>query len=276
MRNLIRLIQQYHLIILFLVLEFFAFLILVTHNPYQRSEFTSFALSITGSLFEKIEKVHNYLNLAKNNERLARENAQLKNSLLLSFKSNQITYKELRDSVLQRNWTFIDCNIIFNSTNKQQNILIVDRGTKHGVTQEMGIMTEKGVIGIIQTASLNYSNALSLLNTQVSISAKLKKTNHVGILRWDGSSTKYCYLYDLPNHLTINNGDTIVTSGYSTLFPPGVPIGFVEDFDSGENPNFFRIKVHLFEDFGSLSTAYIVKNHFKTEIEKLKINPTND
>ncbi len=270
MRTLIRLLQAYHMFIIFLALETFAFLMLINHNPYQKSKFTNAALSITGEILQKIEKVKNYFYLAKINQRLVHENAQLKNSLISSLKSNRITAKDLSDLVFEKHWTFIDCNIVFNSTNKQQNILIIDRGAKHGVVSEAGIVTEKGVIGIVRNVSANYSNALSLLNSQVTISARLRKSKHFGILKWDGRSPKYCYMFDLPTHINIENGDTIETSGYSSIFPAGIPIGIVEDFDKSNDPNFLKVKVKLLEEFGALSHAYIVINKFKNEIDSLK------
>ena len=270
MKNLIRFLERFHLFILFAVLQIGAFSLLINNNQYQQSVYTSVSTMITGKLFSVVQQVKNYTNLIEINQQLLNENTQIKNTLSTAYKSNRITFKEINDSVFEKKWEFIDAQVVFNNTNKQNNILIIDKGSKHGIKPEMGLITDKGVIGIIRNVSVNYSMALSLLNSSVAISAKHKNTGYFGSLKWDGLEIDFCWLSDIPNHIIINNGDTIVTSGYSAIFPEGVLIGTIADFTKTDDLNFYNVKVKLFQDFRIISYIYTVKSVFKNEIDSLK------
>ena len=270
MKNLIRLLSRYHLFLLFLALEAIAFGLLFQYNRYHRSSYINASTAITGNVFSTIQSVKDYMILAESNKQLAEENAQIKNTLTQSYKSNRISYKDIYDSTFVKNWQYVDCKIVFNSTNKQNNILIIDKGKKHGIKPESGLVTDHGLIGIIRYVSDNYSSVMSVLNISINVSAKLKKSGHFGTLQWDGVSNKHCWLNDIPNHITINDGDTVVSSGYSTIFPEGIAIGVTEDINRSDDMNFFRIKVRLLQDFGTITHAYAVQNTFKEEIDSLK------
>ncbi|MDD2562973.1 MAG: rod shape-determining protein MreC [Salinivirgaceae bacterium] len=276
MKNLIRLLVRYHLFFMFLALEAIAFGLLFQYNRYHRSSYINASTAITGNVFSTIQKVKDYMILAESNKQLAAENAQIKNTLAQSYKSNRISFKEIYDSIFIKNWEYVDCKIVFNSTNKQNNILIIDKGLKHGIKSETGLITDRGIIGIVRHASDNYSSVMSLLNVSINVSAKLKKSGHFGTLQWDGVSNNHCWLSDIPTHITINNGDTVVSSGYSTIFPEGIIIGVTEDINRSDDMNFFRIKVRLLQDFGIITHAYVVQNIFKEEIDSLKTLSRHD
>jgi rod shape-determining protein MreC len=276
MKNLLRILNKYHLFLLFLLLQSLAFGLLFNYNTYHKSSYINASTAITGDIFAKAQQVKDYLILAKSNEQLATENAQIKNTLLSAYKSNRVSYQEIYDSIYELQWRFMDCKLAYNSISKQNNILIIDKGSKHGITPEMAIVSSRGVVGIVRNVAKNYSAVLSLLNTNVAISAKLKNSGHFGTLRWDGRNIQYCYLSDIPNHVKIDNGDTIVTSGYSTIFPEGIMIGVAADVNKSEDLNFFQIKVRLSEDFGSLTHVYAVKNMFKHELDSIKRMTGND
>ncbi len=276
MKNLLLLLTRYHLFLLFLLLELLAFGLLVNYNNYHRSSYINVSASITGGIFARVQRVKDYLILAKSNEQLAAENAQIKNTLVSSYKSNRVSYQDIYDSVYQQQWRYFDCKIAYNSINKQQNILILDKGAKQGIAPDMAVVSNRGVVGIVRNVSNNYCTVLSLLNTNVVISAKLKKSGHFGTLRWDGKNTRYCYLTDIPNHVIIDDGDTIVTSGFSTVFPEGIMIGVAADVNKSDDLNFYQIKVRLTEDFGSLTHVHAVGNMFKQELDSLKKMTGND
>jgi len=269
MKNLIRLLERYYLFLLFVVLEIIAFSLLINNNVYHRSVYNEISTAWTGKIFSIVQEIKNYTNLKEINEQLLEENTRIKNTLLSAYKSNRITFREINDSVFEKQWEYIDTRIVFNTTNKQNNIIIIDKGSRHGITTEMGLITDKGIIGFICNVSKNYSMALSLINTNVSISAKHKNSGYFGVLKWDGIDNWYCWLSDIPNHIKINNGDTVVSSGYSAIFPEGVPIGAILDFHKTDDMNFYNVKVKLFQDFNVLSYVYVVKSVFKNEIDSL-------
>jgi rod shape-determining protein MreC len=224
---------------------------------------------LTGRMFSVVQQVKNYTNLKQINEQLLDENTKIKNTLASAYKSNRITFREINDSLYEKKWSYIDAQIAFNSTNRQNNIIVIDKGSKHGITSEMGVITDRGVIGIVRNVSSNYSLALSLLNSSVIISARHKNSGYFGPLKWDGIDTRFCRLSDIPNHVKINNGDTIITSGFSSVFPENIMIGTVSDFNKTEDMNFYNVKVELFQDFNIVSYIYIVKSIFKNEIDSL-------
>lgn len=271
MKNLIRFIGKYYLFILFIFLEITSFTLLINHNKFHYSVFSSVSVKLTGKLFSFVQHVKDYMYLVEVNAQLIEENNRIKNTLISAYKDNKVAYKDIYDSVFEKQWSYIQTKIVFNSTNKQNNILIIDKGSKHGIKPEMGLVTGKGVIGIIRDVSENYSSALSLLNTNVKISAKHKKTDYFGILQWDGIDNQICRFTDVPNHITLNNGDTVVTSGYSSIFPEGIPMGVISDFNKSEDVNSYDISVKLFQDFKSISYTEAVESVFKSEIDSLKI-----
>lgn len=270
MKNLIRLLARHHLFLLFLALEAIAFGLLFRYNRYHRSNYINATTAITGNVFSAVQSVKDFLILSQSNSQLASENAHIKNTLASSYKSNRISFQNIYDSVFVKNWQYIDCKIVFNSLNKQNNILIIDKGSRHGIKPETGLVTDKGIIGIIRYVSTNYSSVVSLLNTSISVSAKLKKSGHFGTLHWDGVNNQYCWLNDIPTHIIINNGDTVVSSGYSSIFPEGILIGVTEDVNRSDDMNFFQIKIRLIQDFSTITHAYSVQNIFKEEIDSLK------
>jgi|BioPla2DNA2_1021312.scaffolds.fasta_scaffold00067_80 rod shape-determining protein MreC len=276
MRNLLRILVKFYPLLLFLTLEFIAFAMLFNYNTYHRAAYLNASSALTGGINERIQRFKDFFILVKANEQLADENARIKNTLVSSYKSNRVSFSEIYDSVYEQYWKYIDCKIVYNSTGRQHNMLMIDKGSRHGIEPEMGLVSGKGVVGIIQHVSKNYSTASSILNTNVIISAKLKSSDHFGILKWDGNDTKYCYLSDIPNHIKIENGDTIVTSGYSSIFPEGIIIGIAVDVDKSFDLSFFNIKVKLTEDFGAITHLYAVKNLFKNEIDSLKNLTEND
>lgn len=276
MKNLLRIISKYHLLLLFIVLETISFAMLFNHNSYHRSAYLNATSTITGTINKRIQYIKDFLILVESNKHLAAENASIKNSLRSSYKQNRISFHEIFDSIYSEHWHYTDCKIVYNSTNRQNNIIIIDKGIMQGVEPETAIISGRGVVGIVQHVSNHYSTAYSLLNTNVIISAKLKSTGHFGTLRWDGNDPSYCMLSDIPNHVKVENGDTIVTSGYSALFPEGITIGIATNIDKSVDLSFYQIKVKLCEDFGALTHAYTVKNILKHEIDSLKKIIEND
>ncbi len=219
-----------------------------------------------GSVWGLTEDFSDYFALRQTNERLATENFALLDALQ--------RYKESlphEDSLqlTDDRYTFISAEIAKAGKNTQHNYLIIDRGSEDGVEQGCGIMTSKGVVGIVESVSENYSYALSFLNAQVSISARLGKDGSIGPLTWDGKHRRKAILKEIPGHLQVMPGDTIYTSGYSSTFPADLPLGTVEKHKT-VNGATLEITVNLFEDYSRLRYVTVVKNNFNAEIRKLE------
>jgi rod shape-determining protein MreC len=176
----------------------------------------------------------------------------------------------VNDTIYSQQYRYISAKVISNSVNKRNNYLILNKGYRQGADKEMAVITPQGVVGIVKEASENFCSVLSMLHSQTHISAKIKKYNQNGTVIWGGTDQYYGTLKDIPGHVLINIGDTIVTSGYSSIFPEGVVIGTIADYSLIEGNNFYLIKIKFSVDYNQLVYVEVVTNLLKGEVDKIK------
>jgi rod shape-determining protein MreC len=218
--------------------------------------------------------IEGYFDLKIQNEELAKENARLK-SLLFNIKdSTKVPSIDSINGV--KKIDIIIAKVIKNSYNSQVNFLTLDSGSKQGVQPEMGVINSLGIVGVIENVSPKYSTVLSILNTESPINAKIKKSNHIGSLTWNGKNTGYVQLVDVPRLASVKKGDTIVTGAQSTIFPENINIGSIEKIYIDNQTNFYTIDVKLFNDMTSLGHVYIIKNKDTPEITNLENKSKKD
>ncbi len=265
MRTLFAFFRKYYFFFLFLILEGICFILISNHNPYHRTHIINSSNSITGNINSIYAFIDEYFGLKKVNNALYKENAELRNIL--------DNYKNIPDTLVDEfiaddsSFRFIPAKVINNSVNKRNNFIMLDKGQKHGIDVDMGVISSNGIIGVVIETSNNYSTVLSLLHKNSRISAKIKKNNHLASLVWPGKDYREAVLQDVPTHIQLQKGDTIITSGYSFLFPEGITIGYVKDYFQDEQNNFNEATIELTEDFNSLRFVYITK---KIKVEELK------
>ncbi len=270
MRNLIRFILKYNFIILFIVFETIALLLVFQRNNYQQAFAFNLSRNIGGYVNSRIFSLRHYLELHETNRALLKENERLRNSLLSSYKLKIPAAAEVEfDSAWVQQYNFISAKVIANSVNKQNNFMSIDKGRIHGVKPDMGVISGEGVVGIVAGVSDNFSTIIPVLNIDLRISSSLKNTGYFGSLYWDGKDPKTAIMEDIPHHVTLNPGDSVVTSGYSAIFPEGIMIGTVTDYDF-EGGNFYTITVNLATDFRKLNYAYVIENRFREELIELE------
>lgn len=265
MKNLLHFIVRFHFTILFVVIEIFCLLLLVSYNNYQKTEFLNSSNVVTGSIYDRVSSTTDYLALAETNEQLNRENTKLKNILAESFKVSVDSSYLYNDSLYQQQYIYRTAKIINNSVNKQLNYITLNKGKIHGIKPEMAVVTDNGVVGVINSVSDNFSTAISLLNSRIRVSAKIKKNNYFGSLTWDGKNYKTARLYEIPFHVQIQVGDTIVTSGYSSIFPEGILLGTVQEVLPESGGNFHDVVIDLSNDFKGISYVKVIGDLMKTE-----------
>lgn len=265
MKNLLHFIVRFHFTILFVVIEIFCLLLLVSYNNYQKTEFLNSSNVVTGSIYDRVSSTTDYLALAETNEQLNRENTKLKNILAESFKVSVDSSHLYNDSLYQQQYIYRTAKIINNSVNKQLNYITLNKGKIHGIKPEMAVVTDNGVVGVINSVSDNFSTAISLLNSRIRVSAKIKKNNYFGSLTWDGKNYKTARLYEIPFHVQIQVGDTIVTSGYSSIFPEGILLGTVQEVLPESGGNFHDVVINLSNDFKGISYVKVIGDLMKTE-----------
>jgi rod shape-determining protein MreC len=277
MRNLLRFILRYHVVFLFFFLEILSFIFIFNFNNYQKARFLNSSDRISGVIYENYNNIINYFRLPVVNRELAEENARLRG--LLGITARQIRIPDsllLRYSNQERVYSYIAARVISNTVNRQHNYLTLNKGSKDGIKTDMGVISSLGVAGVITNVSTNYSTALSLLNTRWNISAKIKRNSYFGSLVWDGKDYRKALLNDIPFHVEIAVGDTIVTSGYSTIFPEGVLLGTIDSFEKEGGDNFYTISINLSVDFKALTYVEVIENNKRSEIENIQKLTTNE
>jgi rod shape-determining protein MreC len=243
--------------------------LVIRSNKYQQAKYINAAQNITGYLSEKKSKILQYLYLKEINQQLVSENQILKNEVE-SYKHN-IPAKPIiiEDTIHKQHYSYIISKVVNNTVNKQYNFITLDKGSVDGVKPEMSVISPNGVVGIVESVTENYSLVISVLNRNLKVSAKLKKNNYFGSFEWPGINYRKGQLNEIPLHVGINEGDTIVTSGFSAIFPEGVLLGYVTDF-SDQGGNFFKISLQLSNDFKNLNYVYIITDYRKLEQQSLE------
>lgn len=271
MRNLINFLIRFSSWILFMVFVTISCVLLFQNNPYQHSIYLSSANALSTSLYNGAHSVTSYFSLRDINEDLTRRNAQLE-SQVLALKSQIARYKIAEyaatvpvDTSLAR-YNFIIAHVINNSVHRPHNYITLDKGSLDGIAEEMGVVNENGVVGIVNKVGPHSARVISVLNNYLRVSAKVKASEQVGSLVWDGKNPSEAILEELPRHATFKVGDTVVTSGYSTVFPEGVPVGIVTKPLKDYDENFFALRVRLFTDFSTLNTVRVVRDMMKPEL----------
>ncbi|PJB13298.1 MAG: rod shape-determining protein MreC [Flavobacteriales bacterium CG_4_9_14_3_um_filter_40_17] len=238
----------------------------ISSHTYHKSKFVNSANYFAGNLFLMSNDIHEYFGLKKENDILSKENRYLK-ELLFNHKNG---VAELQDSLLNKNYTIISAKVINNSYQNKDNYLTISAGRKAGVKREMGVITSNGILGIVDEVSTNFSTVFSILNSKSRINARLKNSYHFGSLVWNQKNPNIVQLIDVPRIAPIRIGDTIVTGGKSSIFPDGIPIGIVKNFEVNTFSNYFSIDILLFNDMTNLNNAFILKNNLRKEILELE------
>jgi rod shape-determining protein MreC len=276
MRNLLLFLWRHLNFIIFLLLEVFCIILMVSNNSFQRSSAISSANKLTGSVYSMVNTIEGYFNLRKTNILLAEENARLHSISPNAYAKyiNQKVY--VKDTVYKQQYEYVFANVVNNSVNRRNNYLTLDKGSLHGIKPEMAVITSSGIVGITKDVSPHFSSVLSVLNKDARISAKIKKNGFFGSLYWEGIDHRSGTLTDIPTHAGIKKGDTIVTNAYSAIFPDNIMIGVIESFSVKPGDNFYSIKVKYNTDFKSISQVYVIRNLLKEEQRKLEERSQSD
>ena len=277
MRNLINFFLRYSAWILFIIYVIISCMLLFKYNPYQHHIYLTSANKISAGIYSTSSQVSAYMNLKELNDNLQRRNADIELELL-KLKETLATYKDFEynqkftvDSSFLSRYSYVIARVINNSINKSHNYITINKGELDGIKPEMGVVDQNGVVGIVNLTGSHSARVISLLNPNLRLSCKVKGENHVGSLVWDGEDPSTAILEELPKHAEFKVGDTIITSGYSTAFPEGIPVGVVIKSMRDHDENFYTLKIRLFTDFPSLSTVRVIGDAMKEEIDSLEI-----
>jgi rod shape-determining protein MreC len=268
MRTLLRFIQKYSNLLLFLLLEAVAIILLARDPGYHKSKIVGLNRQVSGYIFSRVDGAREYLSLREMNQVLVEENSTLRNAVdsLLTLTDSSVVRTEYKDPY---RYSYVPARVIRNNVFRQYNYLTLDRGRKDGVYRDMGVVSEKGLVGIVLDVSGNFSTVIPVINRDFRLSVKLTSNNYAGILQWDGSSPGIAQLGEIPFHVELQRGDTVSTSGFSSIFPEGIIVGTVEDFTL-EKGNFYEIQVKLSTDFQGLFHVNVIRNFRQEEQRNLE------
>ena len=250
--------------ILFLTLLSISISLNFSYNEYNKSKFINSSNFIFSSLYDTKFTVSKYLNLELQNQLLLEENKNLKRILF-----NSETPTKSFDSINSIGFEVMTASVIKNSYSKTNNFITINKGSRHGIGIDNGVISSNGVVGIIDKTTTNYSRLISILNTNFLLNAKFKNSNYFGVLSWNGKDINKVQLKDVPKQAKIKIGDTIVTGGNSLIFPKGILIGYIQSFKLDNSENYLELEVNLSTDMTNIENLYIINNNNATEINLL-------
>ncbi|MGJ8745573.1 rod shape-determining protein MreC [Polaribacter sp.] len=272
MQQLIYFFQKFKFFLFFLMLQFIAMAITFNNLNFQKSKYVNSANFISGGFYAKVSSITEYVNLKSENKILAEENIRLKNL----FENNKIATSQPDDTIVdivkhKQVYRFTNAKIIKNDYTKAFNFLLINKGSTEGIDKEMAVINSKGIIGITDNTSKNYTRIQSILNRNSKINARIKNKNfYFGTLSWNEKDYNIVQLKDIPRQAPLKIGDTIETGGKSTIFPEGIPIGTIIKIDNVNTAD-NKIEVKLFNDMSNLGYVQVIKNLHKQEIQSLDI-----
>lgn len=271
MLRILQFLYSLRAFLLFVLLEVTAVWLIVENNSPQGAAFFNSSSAIIGSALKTQSDVADFFSLAEANEALITENA----SLLAALNGVQTIPDSLAielDSLLNATYEFKGARVVSNSLRFSQNHLTLNKGSKDGIKPGMGVFNHEGVVGRVKTASLNFSIAISLLNTGMLISSKIKSNGVFGSVNWDGKDSRHAKMLYIGRHVNVQVGDTVITSGFNAVFPEGISIGIISKINSRtDNPNYLDILIALSTDFSKVGYVYLVENTQFNELDSLNI-----
>ncbi|MCR4964789.1 MAG: rod shape-determining protein MreC [Bacteroidales bacterium] len=278
MNNLIEFIKNYFHHFLAAVLLVICFVLIGNSMSYNRYKIARICQSITMPIEKSWGKLIHHFSLNKENEQLLQQNLELlreQENMYLVKEDTTLTQMSETDSIHTeriRMYDYTYAHVTYSTTDKPFNYIVIDKGSKDGLERDMAVLSPVGIVGVVSDVSKNFSSIIPIPHLDTRISALVPTINQVGTVVWDGKDPGIAYLNDVPQHLEINIGDSILTSGFSTIYPKGILIGTVKEVSSEQNATFLTIKVKLATDFKNLDLVYVVKNLYRSEIDSLKAN----
>ncbi len=280
MFGLLRLFSRFSPLLLFLFLESVCMVLIVRYNDSQSRIFASSASAISGTILQVHGQITGFIGLRKQimamQQRIAELENQNPNAFYLDETRTDTSNIRTDSARLIPMYTFTPAEIINNNISGKNNMITINRGTKHGVKPPMGVISENGLIGIVRHSTPHFSSVMSVLNSNSRLSASVKGKGYFGSLIWKGRDPRYLYLIDVPKHDIVHIGDTIETSGFSRIFPRGIPIGTIVKFWTEPGESNQQIKIRLMTDFSTVRQVYVVKNLFEEELEALQQQAENE
>lgn len=268
MRNLFLFLIRFNYVFTFLFLEIISVAFVIRNHSYQRTGFLNSAGVMTGNIYKTYFSFSEYLSLREINQKLMQENALLR--INENSGTDTLASIDICDDSSNVQYHFIPVKVINFSVNKSTNYITLDKGKNSGIQRDMGVVTSNGVVGIVNHVSRNFSTAMSILHKDSRVSLKVKRFNYPGTLQWNGGSPSEAEVIGIPIHLPVAVGDSLVTSGFSAIFPENIPVGMISELSVPAGSSFYRVTIKLSANLETLQYAYVVNNLYQKEQRELE------
>ncbi|MEZ4854884.1 MAG: rod shape-determining protein MreC [Gelidibacter sp.] len=269
MQQIINFVIRNKTFLLFLLLFALSLFFTIQSHSYHKSKFINSANVVTGGVYKSANTIGQYFNLKQENEVLLDENKKLR-TLLHNMSIDTLSSTFTDSTKFNEHFKFRTAKVYKNSYSLSNNYITINKGKKDSIKIDYGVITSKGIVGIIENTSAHYASVLSILNTRSKINAQLKKTNHIGTLVWNTKSPEFAQLIDISKFAPVQIGDTIITGGQSTIFPKGVLIGTINSYTLDAGGDTYTVNVKLFNDMTNLGHVYVIENLEAEELKSLQ------
>ena len=267
MYNLRRFILKHHFIILFILLEVVSVLLLARSQNFHRNRMISSTNYVVGKIYEWSSEVGNYFRLNTANVQLAEENAQLRMQLSIVYDTTTCRYDIDQGDTLYK---YIPAQVVNNSTNQVNNYIIINKGAVDGIERDMSVISTDGIVGVVTDVSRHYASIMSLLHSKSIVGVRFKSNQEIAGLKWETNNYRYGMVEDIPTHLVLQKGDTVLTSSHSYIFPKDLMVGTIEEFYPTAVDALNKAKIQFATDFATLRHVYVIKDLHKPELDSLK------
>ncbi|MGZ3862572.1 MAG: rod shape-determining protein MreC [Bacteroidia bacterium] len=273
MRAILNFAIKNYYYLLFVVLQIFCVLLIMRNRNFQSTAIFNSANAVSAKSYEVVANTKEYVALKEENQKLAQENAMLRNLMRSkSFEMIRVGTFVKNDTLYKQKYIYLAAKVINNSTNLRSNYLTLNIGSEQGIQHDMAIINSEGIVGVVKDVSRNFSSALSILHKDVRVNCKLKKDGSYGPLSWEKDDDyQTATITDIPLHAKFKERDTIVTSALSSIFPEGIMVGTVKSFERKSGDSYFTIKVNLATQYKKLNHVYVIKNVFKAQQDSLQL-----
>jgi rod shape-determining protein MreC len=267
--RLIGVLKKYDYVVVFLLLVVVSAVLMSRTSYYQGSKLVAWSNAVAGGWYQGVHSVGGYFDLKGENDRLAAENAMLKAQLESSYISYTDSVFTVNDTTYMQRYSYTEARVIKNSWSQQNNFIMINKGSKHGIKVDQAVVSPDGIVGVVMSVSKNFATIMPVLHSDSRNSVKVKRTGISGSLVWDGLDYRYAQVVDVPATHQFEDNDTIITSGLANDFPEGVPVGYVVEAEPLSGSGFYKVKIRLATDFNKLDHVYVINNRFREEQEEL-------
>lgn len=267
--RLIGVLKKYDYVVVFLLLVVVSAVLMSRTSYYQGSKLVAWSNAVAGGWYQGVHSVGGYFDLKGENDRLAAENAKLKAQLESSYISYTDSVFTVNDTTYKQRYSYTEARVIKNSWSQQNNFIMINKGSKHGIKVDQAVVSPDGIVGVVMSVSKNFATIMPVLHSDSRNSVKVKRTGISGSLVWDGLDYRYAQVVDVPATHQFEDNDTIITSGLANDFPEGVPVGYVVEAEPLSGSGFYKVKIRLATDFNKLDHVYVINNRFREEQEDL-------